>query len=169
MATDLFKAFGVSACRVFDMMAGITFETHSARYAPVTTCGHELNAIVPVQGRWSGSIVVGVDPELSLLFTEQVLGCRPDTIDDDVIDTVKELGNMIVGQVEGNLPPGSIRMSLPTVVIGKGTGLGFGSDINPVLLPLTCPVGSMSLLFGLIDSSPDGTLLIGPEQAVTNA
>jgi chemotaxis protein CheX len=149
------------------MMAGITFETHPARYLPVATCGHELNAIVPVQGRWTGSIVVGVDRELSLLFTEQVLGCRPDTIDDDVIDTVKELGNMIVGQVEGHLPSGSIRMSLPTVVIGEGTGLGFGSEINPVLLQLSCPVGKMSMLFGLIDSSPDGSLLIGPAEVAT--
>jgi len=170
VATNLFAEFAASACRVFDMMAGITFESHPARYLPIAACGHELNAIVPVQGRWTGSVVVGVDRELSLLFTEQVLGCRPDTIDDDVIDTVKELGNMIVGQVEGHLPSGSIRMSLPTVVIGEGTGLGFGSEINPVLLELSCPVGKMSLMFGLIDSSPDGSLLIGPaDAAVTKA
>lgn len=147
-------------------MAGIKFETQPPRYLAPASCGHELNAIVPVHGRWTGAIVVGVDRELSLLFTEQVLGCRPDTIDDDVIDTVKELGNMIVGQVEGHLPSGSIRMSLPTVVIGEGTGLGFGSDINPVSLSLSCPVGRMSLLFGLIDSAPDGSLLIGPAEAV---
>lgn len=147
-------------------MAGITFEVHSAKYLPVAACGHELNAIVPVRGRWTGSVVVGVDRELSLLFTEQVLGCRPDSIDDDVIDTVKELGNMIVGQVEGHLPSGSIRMSLPAVVIGKGAGLGFGSEIKPVLLELSCPVGKMSLMFGLIDSSPDGSLMIEPTEAV---
>jgi chemotaxis protein CheX len=167
VATNLFSAFADSACRVFDMMAGIQFRVHPVRYAPVATCGHELNAIVPVQGRWSGAVVVGVDPDLSLLFTEQVLGCRPATIDDDVIDTVKELGNMIVGQVEGSLPTGSFRMSLPTVVIGAGTGLGFGSEVNPVLLPLSCSVGKMSLLFGLVDATPDGSLLIGQEKTAT--
>jgi len=164
VATNFYSQFATSACRVFDMMAGISLETLPARYTPVAKCGHELNALVPVQGRWSGAIVVGVDREISLLFTEQVLGCRPATIDDDVIDTVKELGNMIVGQVEGYFPAGSIRMSLPTVIIGEGSGLGFGSDIKPVLVQLQCPEGKMSLLFGLLDSAPDGSLSLPAEE-----
>jgi len=158
VATNLFGISADAACRVFDMMAGITLQQLPARYAPVASCEHELNAIVPVQGRWTGSIVIGVDREISLLFTEQVLGYRPDSIDDDVIDTVKELGNMIVGQMEGHLSSDSIKMSLPTVIIGKGAGVGFGSDIEPVMLPLQCEAGRMSLLFGLFDATPDGSL-----------
>lgn len=89
-----------------------------------------------------------------MAFTESVLGYRPDSIDDDVVDAVKELGNMIVGQVEGSLRSETLRMSLPTVIIGKGAEVGFGSSVVPVKQHFRCESGSLSLIFGLKDTQP---------------
>ncbi len=162
--TDFLKAFETATVRVFDTMASIPLIPGSILSAESGACLHEINAIVPILGRYVGSVVIGADREFAMAFTETVLGYRPETIDDDVVDAVKELGNMIVGQVEGNLNGVKLRMSLPTVIIGKGAEIGFGSVVEPYQQTFRGECGSLSLLFGLIDTqaasnmtSPDST------------
>lgn len=151
MDTQFLGAFESATLRVFDMMAGITLvaDPPFANSSTTTRCLHEINAIVPIGGRLTGTVVVGVDRGIAMAFTENVLGFRPQSIDEDVVDAVKELANMIVGQVESQLGRNTLVMSLPTVAIGKGTEIGFGSKVNTFQQSFQKGDEALTLLFGL--------------------
>lgn len=70
-----------------------------------------LTFTVDVTGEWSGSIHFSVERELALELARRMLE-RDDVDESDIVDAMKEVANMIGGNVKG-LVPGPSRLSLP--------------------------------------------------------
>jgi hypothetical protein len=72
-------------------------------------------ATVSIRGAWHGAVLVRLAPELALRFTRELLQIEPGSSDDpDVTDVVKELANMIGGNLKGLLPE-PCTLSLPSL------------------------------------------------------
>ena len=144
VATNLFLEFAASACRVFDMMAGITFESHPAKYLSVAACGHELNAIAAaVVGGCSlqGGIGTVTGTILGALFLRIVI--------DSVSKIIKSGADIWEGLIVGIVVVLAVTFSQLQQLRGSGKRL-FPGALG------VCAMITLSLFAGLIAMSTRG-------------
>jgi chemotaxis protein CheX len=84
-----------------------------------------LMAIVGLTGSWSGAGSLACSPLLgnrvaSAMFLSEV-GPDPNAINDEVLDSVAELTNMVVGNIKNTLEHhlGPMAISIPSVIYGR--------------------------------------------------
>ena len=78
-------------------------------------------ALLGFAGDWAGSGTVYCDGRFACRMASQLLMTEYDTVNDDVLDAVAEIGNMIIGNVKTSLEAklGPMGLSTPTVVYGR--------------------------------------------------
>lgn len=82
-----------------------------------------LLASVHLAGQWTGSVVLGLPPEVALAVAAAMLGLpAADVTGNDQNDVAAELANMIGGNLK-SLLPGPSFLSLPTIISGREFGL----------------------------------------------
>jgi len=107
---------------VFATMLGATIELdESAKGDP----GSGMMALVGLTGSWSGAGTLLCSPALgnqasAAMFMSE-LSDDPNAINDEVLDTVAELTNMVVGNIKNALEAqlGPMAISIPSVVYGR--------------------------------------------------
>jgi chemotaxis protein CheX len=114
---------------------------------------HEVTGVIGLSGKASGTVVVSLDREVAISATERMLGQRPETIDNDVIDAVGEMTNMIAGKAKAGLEQFEMKLALPTVITGKNHVIRFGSTAQTICIPYTCPWGQISVEVGLAEGA----------------
>ena len=110
---------------------------------------HEVTGVIGLSGKASGTVVVSLDRDVAISATERMLGQRPATIDNDVIDAVGEVTNMIAGKAKAGLEQFEMKLALPTVITGKNHVIRFGSTAQTICIPYSCPWGQISVEVGL--------------------
>ena len=91
-----------------DDVSGAAFERHALVYT----------GQVQITGAWTGTVLVELTEPLAQLVAATMFGLEPGELaEDDVADTVGELGNMTGGNVKA-LMPGVCSLSLPSVTVG---------------------------------------------------
>jgi chemotaxis protein CheX len=87
-------------------------------------------SFIGLAGAWAGSGSLACSPAMACRICARMLMTECPAVDDEVLDTVAELTNMIVGGVKTDLEPrlGPLGLSIPTVVYGrnfkaKGAGI----------------------------------------------
>ena len=84
--------------------------------APVT-------AAVYFVGGWKGAVFLQCPPSLCYLLASRMLGIpMPDSVDDDVRDTMGEACNMVAGNLKSVILHGA-ELSLPSIVQGSDYSL----------------------------------------------
>ena len=147
---DTFVA-AVEEC--FDMMMGCEVTAGDPYVVKAASCEQDINAMIGLSGGLPGNVIVGVDRQLAIEFTENVIGHSTDTIDEQVIDAMGEIANMIVGGAKCNLSQYKLSMSLPTVICGKGLTINFPSGVRPALIPFKVGESELRLCIGLCDDA----------------
>jgi chemotaxis protein CheX len=78
-------------------------------------------ALLGFAGDWVGSGTIYCDVHFACRMAGQLLMSEYDSVNDDVLDAVAEIGNMIIGNVKTVLEQklGPMGLSTPTVVYGR--------------------------------------------------
>jgi chemotaxis protein CheX len=145
-------AFVDAAIGVFDTMLGLAISTGKPSIGGRDRVEAEISGIIGLSGDIKGMVVLSLGTEVALNATEALLTERHNEVDAQVADTVGELTNMVAGMAKGKLP-GSLTMSLPSVVMGNSHCIVFPSEVTPVVIPFDCPWGNVIVEFGLADAA----------------
>ena len=111
-----------STTQVFSTMLGVDIrcgETSFETGMPETNDG--VVSFIGLAGAWAGTGSISCSPVLACRICAHMLMCEASAVNEEVLDTVAELTNMIIGSVktdlEGHLGP--LGLSIPTVVYGR--------------------------------------------------
>jgi len=118
-----------------------------AKLAPIgtsriTTSRHGITVMVGLVGRHSGNMSINLSEAAALHLAGGLLGTPFQSIDEDCIDAIMELGNMVAGGIKGTLVDTNFtvdNISLPSVVIGRNYAMGYARGISAVSVEFELP------------------------------
>ena len=142
MRAELINPFIASTVNVFSTMLGCpltrgTLQLRENGFMPE----FEINGIIGLSGSMSGTVIISMQTQVALNATEAMLGSRPPDVNADVIDAVGEIANMVAGAAKSRLESFNLSLSVPTVIVGKNTRIGFTSKVGPICIPYESPWG----------------------------
>jgi chemotaxis protein CheX len=113
-----------------------------------------VTSCVQLTGGWEGSVLIYTTRQLARQMAAIMFDMEPDQIsNDDIDDTMGELGNITAGNLKLILPR-SCALSLPTVVDGCDYRMEvLGSTVRTKLLLSCC---DEPLMISLLERSEDG-------------
>jgi chemotaxis protein CheX len=116
------KSVTESTLQVFSTMLGVDIvcgEVSVQSGMPEATEG--VVSFIGLAGSWAGTGSVSCSPILACRICAQMLMCEAAAVNEEVLDTVAELTNMIIGSVKTELEQhlGPLGLSIPTVVYGR--------------------------------------------------
>jgi chemotaxis protein CheX len=118
----IIKSVTQATIQVFSTMLGVDI---AGGDAAVETGSPEANegvvSFIGLAGSWAGTGSVRCSAALACRICAQMLMCEATAVNEEVLDTVAELTNMIVGSVKTDLEHhlGPLGLSIPTVVYGR--------------------------------------------------
>jgi chemotaxis protein CheX len=116
------KSITESTLQVFTTMLGVDVICGDVGVEPGMPDGSEgVVSFIGVAGSWAGTGSVSCSPALACRICAQMLMCEAPAVNEEVLDTVAELTNMIIGGVKTELEThlGPLGLSIPTVVYGR--------------------------------------------------
>jgi chemotaxis protein CheX len=133
------KAVTESAIQVFSTMLGVEISCGEASLEqgmPDTADG--VVSFIGLAGSWAGTGSVSCSPSLACKVCAHMLMCEAPAINEEVLDTVAELTNMIVGSVKTELEQhlGPLGLSIPTVVYGRNFKARSAGSAEWIVVPL---------------------------------
>jgi len=116
------KSLTDSTLQVFSTMLGVDIASGDA--AVESSMPESMEGVVSfigLAGSWAGTGSVSCSPLLACRICSQMLMCEAPAVNEEVLDTVAELTNMIIGSVKTDLEQylGPLGLSIPTVVYGR--------------------------------------------------
>ena len=145
------SVFVDAATSVFDTMLGAAITPREAKFGDASPTDHDISGMIGLSGDAKGMVALSLSREVALSAAEALLGTRPTDLDAGVADTVGELTNMVAGLAKGNLP-GTLNMSLPSVVTGTNQRIEFPSEVKPVRITFDSPWGPAVVEFGFVEA-----------------
>jgi chemotaxis protein CheX len=114
---------GLPVAQVWDVVEAVwesLLEVWPSPAEPVDVGPDWLTAVVTVDGDWSGAVALSCAPGTARHVSRTMLdlaGDHPDPEPDDVADAVREVVNVLGGNVKA-LVPGGRALSLPSLTLG---------------------------------------------------
>lgn len=86
-----------------------------------STAAHGLLSMIGVAGDWVGMGTFHCSPAMGCRIADAVFLTRHTVVDEEVLDTVAEMANIILGNVKTDFEPGrgNVLLSIPAVVEGR--------------------------------------------------
>jgi len=150
---DYTVPFITSMTKIFATMFGCEIVPATAQQKSNMHKTRDVTGIIGLTGKADGNIVVSLDREVALSLTEAMLGQRPESVDENVIDAVGETVNIVVGQAKAQLDGLSLNLGIPTVVTGKGQLIRFTGQTDPIWLEFQSGWGKIDMCVGLMPAS----------------
>jgi chemotaxis protein CheX len=116
------KSLTDSTLQVFSTMLGVEIAGGAAEVeAGMPESSEGVVSFIGLAGSWAGTGSVSCSPALACRICAQMLMCEATAVNEEVLDTVAELTNMIIGGVKTDLEQhlGPLGLSIPTVVYGR--------------------------------------------------
>lgn len=145
---DVIQAVHGATAEVFSTMLGLEVEPGATRVdheCPSVIDG--IMSFVGLGGPWVGSGVVSCGAEFACRLCELFLMAEAPAVNQDVLDTVGELTNMIVGNFKtaAEAVVGPLNLSVPTVIYGRNfTTRSLGNN-EWVVFPFKCGADSFEV------------------------
>jgi chemotaxis protein CheX len=107
---------------VFTMMLGEEVETgepFTRKSEPAPTAG--ILSFIGLAGSWAGTGCISCGAETACRLSSLLLGNECSAVSEEVLDSLAELTNMIIGNVKTALESdfGPMGLSIPTVIFGR--------------------------------------------------
>ena len=118
----ILKSITESTVQVFSTMLAVDICCGEAAVKSGMPEGNEgVVSFIGLAGAWAGTGSVSCSPALACRVCSQMLMCEATAVNEEVLDTVAELTNMIIGSVKTELEQhlGPLGLSIPTVVYGR--------------------------------------------------
>ncbi len=105
----------------------------------------DISGIIGMTGDVVGTVVLSLPTASAVKIVEAFVGSTIDPKSDDFADAIGELVNMISGNAKAKFEGLDVRISCPSVVIGKGHSVQQPSDSVCVSIPCESSCGGFSL------------------------
>lgn len=151
MRVELINPFVISAQDVFRTMLACSITRGPLSLNAAHTSMYAVSGLIGISGSCRGMVVVSLDEVTALRAAEALLGTRPDSLDDDVLDAIGELTNMIAGGAKTRLEEYELAIGLPTVICGNGQRIAFPSGTAPIVIPFDSEFGPFSIQVGFAE------------------
>ena len=100
---------------IFDTMLALDVQPAEQEWMPASD---RLTGAVYLAGAWRGAVLFECDRTQACQYTHRLMQVPlPETVNDDVRDTMGEMANMLGGNLKSVLP-GGVVLSMPSVVEG---------------------------------------------------
>jgi chemotaxis protein CheX len=137
--STIVKSVKESATQVFSTMLGVDIhcgDPIKENGMPATADG--VVSFIGLAGAWAGTGSLSCSPELACRICAQMLMCEATAVNEEVLDTVAELTNMIVGSVKTDLEQqlGPLGLSIPTVVYGRNFKAKSAGSTEWIVVPV---------------------------------
>ena len=145
---EIAEAIRSSACDVFSTMLGMELIAGPLEVGEAASRNRAgVVALLGFAGDWAGSGTLHCDGNFACRMAGQLLMVEYDSVNDDVLDAVAEVGNMIIGNVKTVLEQklGSMGLSTPTVVYGRNFETRTVGSKEWVIVPFTSGEFSMGV------------------------
>jgi chemotaxis protein CheX len=115
---------GLPMAQVWDVVEAVwesLLEVWPSPAEPVDVAPDWLTSVVTVDGDWAGVVALSCSPRTARHISRTMLdltGDDPDPEPDDVEDAVREVVNVLGGNVKA-LVPGGRSLSLPALTVGR--------------------------------------------------
>ena len=118
----IMQSISQSTTQVFSSMLGVEIccsETIIENKMPEAREG--VVSFIGLAGSWAGTGSLSCSPALACRVCAAMLMCEAPAVNEEVLDTVAELTNMIIGSVKTDMEThlGPLGLSIPTVVFGR--------------------------------------------------
>jgi chemotaxis protein CheX len=133
------KSVKESAKQVFSTMLGVEIqcgEPIKENGMPNTADG--VVSFIGLAGAWAGTGSLSCSPELACRICAHMLMCEATAVNEEVLDTVAELTNIIVGSVKTDLEQqlGPLGLSIPTVIYGRNFRAKSAGSAEWIVIPI---------------------------------
>jgi chemotaxis protein CheX len=116
------KSVSESTLEVFSTMLGVEIQCGEVATENGMPEAYEgVVSFIGLAGSWAGTGSLSCSPILACRVCAAMLMCEATAVNEEVLDTVAELTNMIIGSVKTELERhlGPLGLSIPTVVYGR--------------------------------------------------
>ena len=116
------KSITESTLQVFSTMLGVEIACcESTIKSGMPDANEGVVSFIGVAGSWAGTGSVSCSPAMACRICAQMLMCEATAVNEEVLDTVAEVTNMVIGSVKTELEQhlGPLGLSIPTVVYGR--------------------------------------------------
>jgi len=122
---------------VFSTMLGMDTELQTPRTdSDFPTISDGVMALVGMAGSWAGAGVICCTAAFACQICNQFVGATAAAVDEEVLDSVGEVANMIIGNFKSAVEEhvGPLGLSVPTVIYGRNfTSRSIGQNCWTVL------------------------------------
>ena len=105
----------------------------------------DISGIIGMTGDVVGTVVLSLPTESAAKIVESFVGSVIDPQSDDFADAIGELVNMISGNAKAKFEGLDVRISCPSVVIGKGHSVQQPSDSVCISIPCDSSCGDFTV------------------------
>lgn len=137
---------------VFATMLGLPLEAQPAYVEtgdPAPVDG--IIALVGIGGAWTGAGRIYCSPEFACQLAGGLLGTGFNSVNEEVLDSVAEVANMIIGNVKTGLEErlGPLGLSIPTVIFGRRYHARSSRGHERIVVPFRSGGETMQIRFSL--------------------
>jgi chemotaxis protein CheX len=149
---DYVNPFIEATCYVLRSMLNMEVERGAIYRKKGFQPSHEVSGLINFTGAASGTIVLGMCPEVAFEATGILTGDRPRQIDAQVVDAVGELTNIISGNAKAKLEQLQLSISLPCVIKGRQHAIPFPHGGVPIGIPFVSSAGPLCIEVCLVEA-----------------
>ncbi len=99
----------------------------------------DLLSIVGLSGKVRGAVLLTMPEEVGLSAVSAFLGEELSEVNAELLDALGELVNIIAGAAAAKLEDYEIKLSLPTVLVGRNQAMSGNEQVPWVVIPMRFP------------------------------
>ncbi len=141
----------VATTEVFETMLGCTPNRTGLMFRKSMTQRHDVNAIIDVQGKAVGAIVLGMTKKAAIGVLDRLVGISATEIDANVCDAVGELTNMIAGSSKSHLEKLELTIGVPKIVSGHEHNVVYPPNAQPICVVFDSEIGAFAIEVGFAE------------------
>lgn len=107
-----------------------------------------VSGVIGLSGQAAGTFVFSVSYDTAIEILDRMVGIRVEVVDDQVCDAIGEMVNMIAGHAKAQLGRYGLSISLPNVVSGNDHNIHFPSEVTPMVMTFSSPIGELHVAVG---------------------
>lgn len=143
MDVKFINPFIQSVVRVFETMVHVKMTIGKPYLKADDHSGADVSGIIGFSGDAAGAVVINFSTAVACKAASQFAGIPIDEKHPDFADAIGELANMVAGNAKKEFTDLNIKISLPSVVIGKQFVVSNSRMAPRIVIPCTCELGDI--------------------------
>lgn len=145
MDVKFINPFIQSVVRVFETMVHVKMKVGKPYLKTDSPPTADVSGIIGFSGDAAGAVVISFNNEVACRAASNFAGVAIDTAHPDFADAIGELANMVAGNAKKEFTDLNIKISLPSVVIGKQFVVSNSKTTPRVIIPCECELGNVNV------------------------